>query len=517
MSGQGHRHRLLVASNRGPVTFRVADGGEFVARRGGGGLVTALGGLARVHDVTWISHVMGDGDEAMSESVGGASFEEHARGGGSYQLRLVGQVDHTYERHYLEIANPLLWFLQHRLYGFGWDPTIDRATHAAWACYEQINERIAGALADELDVASDSDPVDDPPFVMIHDYHLFLVPGMLREHLSRTGRTGPFVQFFLHIPWPDPGAWRALPRTWARSVCESLLECDVIGFQTPRDSENFLRTVHHFLGASVEFRTGTIRYMGAVTRVRTYPISVAVDEFEEHAASASVERLRTRIAAMRPRTVDAGGEATGKLIVRVDRTDPSKNIVRGFRAYALLLEEHPELHGTVAMFCQLDPSRQDITAYIDYLAQVKAAASAVNSRFATADWTPLHVNLDSNFQAGVAAYREYDVLFVNPVADGMNLVSKEGPLVNERDGVVVLSDQAGSYNELGPYVVTVNPFDIAQQADALLEALRMPAPERAERADALRKQVVESDVQAWMQAQLDDIAALRLGRPLEAR
>jgi trehalose 6-phosphate synthase len=220
---------------------------------------------------------------------------------------------------------------------------------------------------------------------------------------------------------------------------------------------------------------------------------------------------------MRPRTVDAGGEATGKLIVRVDRTDPSKNIVRGFRAYALLLEEHPELHGTVAMFCQLDPSRQDITAYIDYLAQVKAAASAVNSRFATADWTPLHVNLDSNFQAGVAAYREYDVLFVNPVADGMNLVSKEGPLVNERDGVVVLSDQAGSYNELGPYVVTVNPFDIAQQADALLEALRMPAPERAERADALRKQVVESDVQAWMQAPLDDIAALRLGRPLEAR
>ncbi|MEO6867616.1 MAG: trehalose-6-phosphate synthase, partial [Gaiellales bacterium] len=489
------RHRLLVASNRGPVTFRVGDSGDFVARRGGGGLVTALSGLARHHDVTWVSHVMGEGDEAMSASVGGGTFEEHARGGGSYQLRLVGAVDAHYDRHYLEIANPLLWFLQHRLYGFGWDPTINRATHAAWASYRAVNERLANALIDEFVEASEQE--GEQPFVMVHDYHLFLVPGMIRSRL-RAGTEAraplareqdPFVQFFLHIPWPDPGAWRALPRAWAKDVCESLLACDVIGFQTQRDSENFLRTVHHFLGASVEFRTGSVRYMGALTRVRSYPISVAVDEFEEHAASPTVSRLRDRIESMRPVTP----EGDGKLIVRVDRTDPSKNIVRGFRAYALLLEEHPELHGTVSMFCQLDPSRQDIAAYIDYLAQVKAAATEVNHRFATPTWTPLHVNLDSNFQAGVAAYREYDVLFVNPVADGMNLVSKEGPLVNERDGVVVLSDQAGSFNELGPYVVSVNPFDVSQQADALLEALRMPLPERKERAEALRRQVIDND------------------------
>lgn len=513
------RHRLLVASNRGPVTFRIADGGDLVARRGGGGLVTALSGLARHHDVTWISHVMGEGDEQMSASVNGGTFEEHARGGSSYQLRFVGAVDRTYERHYLEIANPLLWFLQHRLYGFGWDPSIDRTTHRAWACYRDVNARIADALVDELELAAGRP--GEPPFVMVHDYHMFLVPGMLRERLDAVSRhgaaivaeTAPFVQFFLHIPWPDPGAWRALPRSWARDVCESLLACDVVGFQTERDAENFLRTVHHFLGASVEFRTGTIRYMGAITRVRTYPISVAVDEFEEHAASATVERLRGRIAAMRPQTP----EDDGTLIVRVDRTDPSKNIVRGFRAYALMLEEHPELHGKVSMFCQLDPSRQDIPEYVDYLAQVKQAATAVNHRFSTSTWTPLHVNLDSNFQAAVAAYREYDVLFVNPVADGMNLVSKEGPLVNERDGVVVLSDQAGSFNELGPYVVPVNPFDVSQQADAMFTAISMSATERAERAEALRRQVIEQDVRAWMDAQLEDIAALRAGQPLVAR
>jgi trehalose 6-phosphate synthase len=216
-----------------------------------------------------------------------------------------------------------------------------------------------------------------------------------------------------------------------------------------------------------------------------------------------VQRLRTRIAAMRP------GGSDGRLIVRVDRTDPSKNIVRGFEAYRLLLTEHHELHGRVSMFCQLDPSRQDIAEYVDYLAQVKAAAKALNQRFGTPDWTPLHLNLDSSFQSGVAAYLEYDVLFVNPVADGMNLVSKEGPLVNERDGVVVLSDQAGSFNELGPNVIPVNPFDITQQAEAMLEALRMGAPERAERAAALRRQVREHDVTRWMDAQLADIAAVR--------
>ena len=144
------RHHLLVASNRGPVTFRTGDGGEFIARRGGGGLVTALGGLARVHDVTWVSHAMGDGDVAMRDSVGGVAFEEHARGGGSYDLRIVGQPDQTYARYYHEIANPLLWFLQHRLYGFGWHPTITRATHVAWRSYRDVNQRIADALVEEV-------------------------------------------------------------------------------------------------------------------------------------------------------------------------------------------------------------------------------------------------------------------------------------------------------------------------------------------------------------------------------
>ncbi|MCZ4496852.1 MAG: hypothetical protein JWM25_1435, partial [Thermoleophilia bacterium] len=207
MTEPDRKHRLLVASNRGPVTFRVADGGEFVARRGGGGLVTALGGLARLHQVTWVSHALGEGDVAMRDSVGGVAFEEHARGGGSYDLRIVGTPDLTYDRYYHELANPLLWFLQHRLYGFGWDPTITRRTHAAWGAYRDVNARIADALIEELEQSQQAQPDDELPFVMVHDYHLFLVPGMLRERAPE-GAERPFVQFFLHIPWPDPGAWR---------------------------------------------------------------------------------------------------------------------------------------------------------------------------------------------------------------------------------------------------------------------------------------------------------------------
>ena len=490
------RRRLLLASNRGPVGFRVADGGELVARRGGGGLVTALGGLSGHHDVTWVAHAMNAGDVAASDAADGGSFEEVSRAGSRYRLRFAGKPDESYELYYNTMSNPLLWFLQHRLFGFGWDPNIDRRTHTAYRAYQQVNERLATALHEEAERLHAIE--GDAPLVMVHDYQLFLVPGMVRRLQPEL-----FLHFFLHIPWPEPGAWRCLPRRWVRDITESLLACDIVGMQTGRDVASFLRTCELFLGADIDLVTGTARFMGHVTRVRAYPISVAVDEFEEHVHSQTVQRLRTRINAMRPAD-------DGVLIVRVDRTDPSKNIVRGFRAYGLMLHEHPELHQRVTMFCQLDPSRQDIVAYSRYLTEIERAAEDVNVAYGTGSWQPLFVNIDSNFQAAVAAYTEYDVLFVNPVADGMNLVSKEGPLVNTRNGAVVLSEQAGSYNELGPYVIGVNPFDIAQQADALYEAVTMGPDQRAARARMLREQVVTHDVHRWIDEQLADIEQLRM-------
>ncbi len=483
MTDVHERHHLIVASNRGPVTFRVDDTGARVARRGGGGLVTALGGLARHHDVTWIAHAMGPADVAAMDEAPPQGLCELSREGFEYHLRLVGEADDIYERHYGVIANPLLWFVQHRLYGFGDEPTITRSTYAAWDAYVEVNRRVADEIVVQVQRAYASGV---RPVIMVHDYHLLLVPGMVRAALPETP-----VLYFHHVPWPDSGAWRSVPRPWVGAILDSLSQADIVGMQTDRDAAH--------LSIAVQRRQTEADACGSCS-IRHFPISIAVDEFQEHVGREEVARLRTRIAALRPEG--------GHLVVRVDRTDPSKNIVRGFSAWALLLQEHPELHGKVTMFCQLDPSRQEVPEYARYFRRLMAEAGAINATWGSGSWQPLVLNTDPDFMAAVAAYCEYDVLFVNPVADGMNLVSKEGPTVNERSGVVVLSEQAGSYRELGEHVLAVNPFDVAAQADALYAAITMPASERDQRASALRQQVRDNDISHWIHAQLDDLLAI---------
>ncbi len=487
--------QLLLVSNRGPVVFRVGTDGSLVARRGGGGLVTALDGLAGEHEVSWVAHALGDGDlRAMSES-GGAPITELSRQGGTYQLRFSGGPDAHYDGYYNVISNPLLWFVQHRLYGFGEAPTITRRVQRAWESYRIVNRRMAATALDELERVGSVDAV------MVHDYQLLLVPGEIRA-----ARPDVPLELFLHIPWPEPAAWRCLPPEWVMAFVDSLLDCDLVGMQTRRDCDAFLDTVRA-LGVSevsieVAAHGAVVRRGDREVHVRDYPISVAVGEFQDHRDNPAVARLRSRIEDMRP-------GPDGKLVVRVDRTDPSKNIVRGLQAFQLLLREHPELHERVVMFCQLDPSRQDIDEYARYMRALQVAADEVNIEFASATWQPLYLNIDSNFTAAVAAYAAYDVLFVNSVADGMNLVSKEGPLVNDRDGVLVLSETAGSFQELGEHALAVSPFDICQQAEALHEALLMDPAERARRAAGLRSVVQERDVADWARSQLQDLIGIR--------
>jgi trehalose 6-phosphate synthase len=483
------QHPLIIASNRGPVTFRIGDGGGLLARRGGGGLVTALSGLARYREVTWIAHAMTDGDVRAMQEASGAGLAEVSRDGHPYTLHLVGQPDDDFERHYAVLANPLLWFVQHRLYGFGDEPTITRTTYWAWESYVRINRRIADRVVAEATRALEA---GSTPVVMVHDYHLMLVPGMVRAALPTV-----HISYFHHVPWPDAGAWRCVPEAWTEAILESLMTADIAGLQTDRDAGHLQLAINRCVSRR-DAATNAPPLPPVRCRVRHYPISVAVDEFEEHVGRASVRRLRERIAALRP--------ADGSLVVRVDRTDPSKNIVRGFAAWALLLHEHPELHGKVTMFCQLDPSRQEVPEYARYFRRLMAEAGSINAAWGSGSWQPLVLNTDPDFAAAVAAYCEYDVLYVNPVADGMNLVSKEGPLVNERDGVVVLSQQAGSFRELGDHVIPINPFDVAQQADALYAAITRNAADRAADAAALREQVRTNDITRWIDLQLADLA-----------
>jgi trehalose 6-phosphate synthase len=303
-----------------------------------------------------------------------------------------------------------------------------------------------------------------------------------------------------------PDYWRVLPEPIRRAIHENLLASDVVSFHTRRWSQSFLRSCADILGVEPDQAASEIRVGNHVTHVRARPISVDPNEFDEVAESATVRGQESLIEAARPEA----------LILRVDRTDPSKNVVRGFRAYELYLDAHPEMHGRVQMLALLDPSRQDIPEYAEYLGAIQRAARTVNDRFQQEGWVPLDLQIQDNFPQAVAAYKQFDVLLVNAIFDGMNLVAKEAPLVNTRDGVLILSENTGAHDELGQWALTVNPFDVAGQAEALHEALTMAADERRRRREAIAEHVRENDILAWIAGQLADLdeAQESLGAPL---
>jgi trehalose 6-phosphate synthase len=480
------RRKLIVASNRGPVSYH-REHGERVARRGGGGLVTALRSLLADHDVTWIASAMTQEDRAVAAEAGGEAVEERSREGAPYRLRLVAHDESAYDWHYNVVSNPMLWFLQHYLWNLVYDPSLDRGLHHAWEeGYVPVNAAFADAVLAEVEAEPDS-------AVFFHDYHLYLAPRMVRERRPETQ-----LVHFVHIPWPQSDYWRVLPSAIRRDIHDGLLACDLVGFHTTRWRRNFLRSAIDMLGADCDFEHGTVDYDGGRTQVAARPLSVDAAEFDELAASDAVQALERGLSASRPEF----------LILRVDRTDPSKNVVRGFRAFELFLDAHPELHGRVGMLALLDPSRQDIPEYAEYLGAIQRAARRVNDHFQQEGWTPIDLRIEDNFMETVAAYKQFDVLLVNAIFDGLNLVAKEAPLVNERDGVVVLSENAGSHEELGEWALSVNPFDVEGQAEAIHAALTMPPEERRARLDAICNHVRANDAADWLAAQLADLDRL---------
>jgi trehalose 6-phosphate synthase len=481
------RRKLLVVVNRAPVTYERDADGQRVARRGGGGVVTALGGLLAHHDVTWVASAMSDEDRVVASEQDG-SFVEETADGAAYRLRLVAHEPAAYDRFYNTLANPTLWFLQHYLWGLGSAPDFGPDLHEAWSAgYVPVNEGLARAALEELER-------EPRAAVLFHDYHLYLAPGLVRE-----ARPDVVTSHFVHIPWPEADYWHALPPELRVAVHEGLLANDVVGFHTERWRRAFLLAAERLLAARIDHDKGTVEHRGRTTRVVARPISVDAAEFDRLRHNPAVLEREAALVARRPE----------QLVLRVDRTDPSKNIVRGFHAFGLLLERHPELHGRVGMAALLAPSRQDIAEYADYAAAVENAAREVNERFGRDGWRPVELDLADDFFRSVAGYKQFDVLFVNPVFDGLNLVTKEAFLVNEHHGALVLSENAGVHAELGEWALTVNPLDVSGQADALYEALTLEPAERRRRADAIRAHVREHDITEWVDAQLADLDAVR--------
>jgi trehalose 6-phosphate synthase len=459
---------LLIVSNRGPCRFSRGADGQIEAARGGGGLVTALSGLAAVRPVTWIASALSDVDAEVAE--------EGPYRDGDLTVRLVVHDREEYDRYYNVFANPVLWFIHHYLWGLATEPSV--------------NQRFADAVVAELEAAE-----GDPPPVLLQDYHLFVAPASIRERVPDA-----VIQHFSHIPWPMPDYWRVLPPDIRTTIHESMLACDVIGLHTARYVGNFLASVAQFTEAKVDTETATVHFRGRTVRVVSRPISVDPEEFDRLAASEPVQAEREALKEWRPE----------KVVLRVDRTDPSKNVVRGMQAFELFLSDHPEWEGRVTLLAKLDPSRQDIPEYTEYMGAIQRAARTVNDRFYTTDdWQAVDLRISDNFPEAVAGYAEYDVLLVNAIFDGMNLIAKEAPLVNDRDGVLILSENAGAHPELGEHALTVNPFDVQEQADAIHAALVMPADERRRRIEGLRAQVREHDITHWVESLMDDLAHAR--------
>jgi trehalose 6-phosphate synthase len=477
------RRKLIVASNRAPVSYRLEDG-KRVARRGGGGLVTALRSLVSQHDVTWIASAMTEEDRAVAAEAGGEAAEEVARDGSSYRLRFVVSDPAAYDWYYNVVSNPTLWFIQHYLWDLAYEPAFDQGLHHAWEeGYVRVNKQFAAAILTELERQPDAT-------VFLHDYHLYLAPYFVRQEAPDA-----LLAHFVHIPWPQQDLWRVLPEPIRRAVHEGLLGNDIVSFHARRWSRNFVRSCADFVGVEVDHEEGSLVYGGRRILVQNHPISIDPAEFDELAVSPEVLAAEAELVARRPE----------KLILRVDRTDLSKNIVRGFRAFEAYLAAHPEMHGRVTMLAMLDPSRQDIPDYAEYLAAIQRAARSVNDRFQLEGWSPVELHVEDDFVKSVAAYKQYDVLLVNAIFDGLNLVAKEAPLVNERDGVLILSENTGAHEELHRWAITINPFDVSEQAEAIHQALEMPEAERRRRIDSIREHVREHDVTAWIDAQLSDL------------
>jgi trehalose 6-phosphate synthase len=480
------RRRLIVVSNRGPVTYGRDESGERVARRGGGGLVTAVDSLASDYDVTWIASALSEEDAAVSAGAGHRSFDETSRRESPFRLRLVVHDGAAYDRHYNVVANPMLWFIQHRLWDLVRAPAFDETFHEAWhGGYVEVNRGFADAVADELEQ-------DPEATVFFHDYHLYLAPRFVRERCPDA-----CLAHFVHIPWVSFDGWSVLPSDMRWAVHNGLLANDLVGFHTERWRRLFVEAATAIVGGEVSGTT--IEYADRTTQTVARPISVDPGELDAAALDPVVVERQATLRRERPE----------RLVVRVDRTDPSKNILRGFRAFELLLERYPQHRGRVRMLALLDPSRQEIAEYATYVSEIEKAAAEVNAR---AGATVIDLRLADDFPLAVAAYAEYDVLFVNPIFDGLNLVAKEGPLLNERNGVLVLSENAGAADELAPWALLVSPFDLGEQADALHWALELPEDERAARLAGLRAHIRAHDIGWWAEGLFAALDALPVAR-----
>jgi trehalose 6-phosphate synthase len=480
--------RVLIASNRGPVSFTFGDDGRLTGRRGGGGMVSGLSALAGRAEVLWVCAALNDADRAAARAAPDGLLEVSATAEGPVPrgpesaVRMLDIPAPVFDRAYNGIANSTLWFIHHMLYDTPNRPLFGLAFRREWESFRAYNAAFADALA------QGAGPRRAGARAMVQDYHLTLVPRMLAQR-----RPGLAIAHFSHTPWAPPDYFALLPDDVAREVLEGILGADHAGFHAQRWASAFLDCCEAVLGAQVDRAAQTVRHAGHTTTVGVHALGVDAPQLRARATADDVQAHVTTL------TEVAGGR---QLIVRIDRTELSKNIVRGLAAYRELLITWPQWRGRVVHVAFAYPSRHDLPEYREYTASVQRMAREIVNEFGTEDWAPLVLQVNDDYPRSLAAYRLADVLLVNPVRDGMNLVAKEGPLLSERSCALVLSREAGAAAELAGGALLVNPYDVSATAQALHEALSMNSAERKRRGDLLARASAAHPPEQWLAAQL---------------
>ena len=473
---------VVLASNRGPISFLKNDDGTFDTKRGAGGLAGALDPVARrLGDrAVWIAAATSDTDRDALHA--GAADDIQSQLG--YPLYLLDIEPEMYSRYYDIVSNRMLWFANHCLWdelgvtGFGEEEL------AAWEdSYQPVNQRFADAVAEVADPGS---------LVLFQDYHLSTAPKLLKDR-----RKNETVFHFTHSSFCGPEGLDRLPAPIPRTVIQGLLGSDLVGFHVPPWVEGFLECCEA-AGATVDRDKRAVEHEGALTYVQSYPIPIDASELRERAALEPARTWSTRFSE----------RAEGPIIVRADRTEPSKNIIRGFKAFECLLDRRKDLRGEARFIACLYPSRQTMDEYTTYTANIEKVVHEINARYPDS----IELYLKDDFDRTLGALLVYDVLIVNSIMDGMNLVSKEGPAINENDGVLVLSKGAGSFSELGDSAIEIkDQLDVEATADALEHALDLSGHRRRKLAAELRHRASVLKPEHWIESQLEDLERVSRG------
>ncbi|MDQ3938336.1 MAG: trehalose-6-phosphate synthase, partial [Chloroflexota bacterium] len=488
----GEDGRLVVISNRGPLTFRRLRNGHWRARRGSGGLVTALAEMGRLAPVTWISGAMDAGDREAAALLRGRNGPQRQRlterieeqlPGQDLQLDLRDLPADAWQAHYATVANPFLWFTQHQLFKLPYEPNVDEELVRAWqGGYRVVNQALATAAVERSADAR-------RPVVMLQDYHLYLAAETIRAM-----RPESLLLHFNHIPWPAVDSWLMLPQGLRRAICEGLLANDIVGLQTDRYATNFLQSVDAFVrDARVDPAGRHVRWRGRTIWVRAYPISIDPDSLTAFARGRAVTEWRKKL----EERLERAGRP--RLIVRVDRLEPSKNALRGFVAYEELLRRRPDLRRSVRFLAIQSVSREKVPEYATYASAVREVVARVNG-LADPDMAPIWRLDGSEYALAIAAMQLADVVLVNPLIDGMNLVAKEAVVVGEP--ALVLSETAGAAEQLAADSLMVTAADVAGTSEMLERALEMPRDERLPHLRRLRASVRGEDLAWWLARQL---------------